>query len=111
VKNVKGEKRDRINKLKGAKLSGIKIPLMKTRGNLIRLLTTMISDVISLGIPERSSPSNDPKRVINTIPMIRIIICRIEGKEIERRSAKDVVMIRVMTKEYKNEAINIPKRI
>ena len=111
VKYVKGEKRDKTNKLKGAKLSGIKMPLMNTKGNLRRLLITMISEVISVGIAERSNPNNDPRLVIKKIPTMRMNTWNTEEKEIESIKIKDVVIIRVITEEYKNEATTIPKRI
>ena len=114
VKNVIGEKKDKINKEGGELLRGIKIPLINSKGNLIRFIIIITLDVISVGFAAINSPNKDPKSDIRIIPKnnrnnakSELIIAIIEL--IIR--IKIIAIIDVIVNEYRVEAVIIPHKI
>ena len=69
VIKVRGEKKYKIAIPEGRVLSGIKTPPMNNKGNFIRFISTIISEVISVGLEETNNPNKEPRNPINAIPM------------------------------------------
>ncbi len=89
----------------------MKIPLIKTNGNLIKFIKSMISEVISAGFAATKTPRSEPRIAIKNIPKYNKIIAQIELKGIQKIMVNERVMMDVMIKEYNVDAIIIPKRI
>ena len=96
VRKVIGEKKDNNNKWGGKLLRGIKIPLIKSNGNLIRFMMIMTLEVMSVGYAATNSPNRDPKIDINPIPKNIKKIVAIELNIIENNRIKIMVIIDVI---------------
>jgi uncharacterized protein (UPF0262 family) len=96
--------------LVGNSLSGIKIPPRNSKGNLIRFMSVMIFEVISVGTAEIKSANIDPRIAIRPIPRL---IKTIDENEVilapTRIKIKAINM--VIMKEYKVDASIIPSNI
>jgi len=84
---------------------------MNNKGNLIRFIISITSEVLSVGFAAANSPNKDPKIDIRKIPKSIKIIVAIELNAIENIKIKIVVMIDVIINEYRVEAITIPNNI
>jgi len=81
---------------------------MNNKGNLIRFIINITSEVLSVGFAAANSPNKDPKIDIRQIPK-NIIISEINT--IENIKIKIIVMIDVIINEYRVEAMIIPNNI
>ena len=68
VKNVSGDIKYTKATEGGISFNGIKIPPINKRGNLIKFIKTIISDVWSVGLADNKSPIREPRIPINKIP-------------------------------------------
>ena len=111
ARKVIGEKKDKNNRFKGKIWRGIKIPLINSKGNLIRFIINIISEVLSEGYAAANSPNEDPKIDIRQIPknIKKIVVSEINT--IENIKIKIIVMIDVIINEYRVEAMIIPNNI
>ena len=110
VKKVTGENKDMMNKLREAEFKGMKIPPINTKGNLIKLIIIITSEVMSEGYEEASKPNKEPTVSINPIPATTKNICMIDIIGIEKIKVNITIKKREIKKEYKNEARNIPNK-
>jgi len=89
----------------------MKIPLINSKGNLIRFTINITSEVLSVGFAAANSPNKDPKIDIRQIPKNIRNIIEIERNTIENIKIKIIVMIDVIINEYRVEAMIIPNNI
>ena len=106
-----GETHEIIIRLGGEFWRGIKIPLIKIKGNLTRFTIIITLEVISVGLAAINSPNKDPKNAIRQIPKNIKNITKIESNVIENTSINIVVIIEVNISEYRVEANSIPNKI
>ncbi len=92
-------------------LRGIKIPLIKSRGNLIKFIIIITSEVISVGFAAINRQSEEPKIDIRTIPKNIKNTPKSEVNTIENSRVKITAIIDVIINEYRDEAITIPINI
>ncbi len=87
--------------------SGIKIPPRKSKGNLIRFISVITFEVVSVGTAEINNANIDPNVAISPIP--KIIKTTVE-KEVmlAPKIIKISAINNVIIKEYKDEARIIP---
>jgi len=111
ARKVIGEKKDKNNRFEGKFWRGTKIPLMNNKGNLIRFIINITSEVLSVGFAAANSPNKDPKIDIRQIPKNIKNIVAIELNAIENIKIKIIVMIDVIINEYRVEAMTIPNNI
>ena len=78
--------------LEGMLFRGMKIPPINNRGNLIKFMRTIISEVMSVGFADTSSPSTEPRKPISIIPMK---IIRNENGD-ETNTGKNIMKIMAM---------------
>jgi hypothetical protein len=84
---------------------------MNNKGNLIRFIINITSEVLSVGFAAANSPNKDPKIDIREIPKNIKTIVAIELNAIENITIKIIVMIEVIINEYRVEAMTIPNNI
>ena len=84
---------------------------MKRRGNFIKFMIIITSDVISVGFAAINRPSEEPKIDIRTIPKNIKNIPKSEVNTMENSSVKISAIIDVIISEYRDEAITIPINI
>jgi len=111
ARKVIGEKKDKNNRFDGKFWRGIKIPLINNKGNLIRFIINITSEVLSVGFAADNSPNKDPKIDIRPIPKNIKMIVAIELNAIENNRIKIMVITDVIINEYRVEAITIPNNI
>ena len=90
---------------------GIKIPLIKSRGNLIKFMIIITSEVISVGFAATNRPSEEPKIDISTIPKNIKNTPKSEVNTMENSSVKIIAIIDVIINEYRDDAMIIPINI
>ena len=98
VKNVTGDRNDMNTKLRGKTWRETKIPLINSKGNLMRFTIIITSDVISVGFAAINKPNKEPKIDISPIPKNIKSIVISELKTIENINIKitdiiDVIII------------------
>jgi hypothetical protein len=82
--------------LEGRLLSGIKTPPMNNKGNFIRFIRTIISEVMSVGLEETSNPNREPRTPINEIPMKIMIYENGEAINVGKRRINIIEIIEVI---------------
>jgi hypothetical protein len=87
------------------------MPLINSKGNLIRFIIIITLDVISVGYAAANSPNKDPKIDIKPIPKNIKKIVAIELNTIENNRIKIMVIIDVIINVYRVEAMTIPNKI
>lgn len=87
------------------------MPLTNSTGNLIRFIIIITLEVISVGYAETNTPNRDPKIDIKLIPKNIKKIVAIESNTIENNKIKIMVIIDVIIKVYRVEAMTIPNKI
>ena len=111
VKNVIGDINDITTKEGANVLRGMKIPLINSKGNLIRFTIIITSEVISVGLADTNNPNKDPKIDIRPIPKNIEKINESELNVIENKRIKIIDIINVIINEYRVEANIIPNKI
>jgi len=84
------------------------MPLINSKGNLIRFIVNITSEVLSVGFAAANSPNKDPKIDMSTIPKNIKTSSKSELNTIENIKIKITVMIDVIINEYRAEAMIIP---
>lgn len=86
-------------------LIGVNIPLMKIKGNLIKVDNIIIFDGLSVGGAEINSPKDEKQKAAKSVPTIRLkLIIPIPSKMILTKRIK-----KVMKRPNKREAVISPK--
>ncbi|GAG96815.1 unnamed protein product [marine sediment metagenome] len=99
VRNVMGDRKDMNTKLNGIVWRGTKIPLINSKGNLMRFMIIITSEVISVGLAATNKPNNEPKIDMSPIPKNIKNIVISELKPTENISTKIIVIIEVIISE------------
>ena len=87
------------------------MPLINSKGNLIRFIIIITLEVISVGYAATNTPNRDPKIDIKQIPKNIKRIVAIESNTIENNRIKIMVIIDVIINVYRVEAMTIPNKI
>ena len=86
-------------------LIGVNIPLMKIKGNLIKVDNIIIFDGLSVGGAEINNPKDEKQKAAKSVPTIRLkLIIPIPSKMILTKRIK-----KVMKRPNKREAVISPK--
>jgi len=89
----------------------MKIPLINSKGNLIRFTINITSEVLSVGFAATNRPSEEPKIDIRTIPKNIKNTPKTEVNTMENSRVKIIAIIDVIINEYRDDAIIIPIKI
>ena len=96
AKNVTGDRNDMITILRGIAWRETKIPLINSKGNLMRFTIIITSEVISVGFAATNKPNKEPKIDMSPIPKnIKSMVIN-ELKSIESISMKMIDIIEVI---------------
>ena len=99
VRNVTGDIKEINIKLGDEFCRGMKIPLMKSKGNLTRFTIIITLEVISVGLAAINRPNKDPKNDIRPIPKNIKSITRSDSKAIENISINIIDISEVIISE------------
>ena len=99
MRNVTGDRKDINIKLGEEFCRGMKIPLMKSKGNLTRFTIIITLEVISVGLAAINRPNKDPKKDIRPIPKNNKDIAKSDSKAIENININIIDIIEVIISE------------